>query len=293
MNAPPANAAPQAEAPKSAPRWRMRLRRRPAFRAALAGLFFILIAVIAGPWLSPYGEAEQDLFNTYAAPGAAHWCGTDDLGRDLLTRVLYGGRISLAIGTLGALVSVVIGVAVGGLAGMAGGWTETLVMRAVDFLYGVPLLLVVIALMVVFGPGLANVFIALGAVYWLMMARVTRSRVAELRGRDFVNAARALGAGPLWIFARHVLPNTAGVIVVTATFMIPQAIFAESFLSFLGLGVTLPHASWGTLASDGLQAMRSHPHTLFFPAAAISITIFCFQSLGESLRAALDPRDEN
>jgi oligopeptide transport system permease protein len=146
---------------------------------------------------------------------------------------------------------------------------------------------------VVCGPGLANVFIALGAVYWLMMARVVRARVAELRGRDFVSAARALGAGPLWVFARHVLPNTAGVIVVTATFMIPQAIFTESFLSFLGLGVTLPHASWGTLASDGLTAMRSHPHALLFPAAAISLTIFCFQSLGESLRAALDPKGED
>ena len=147
--------------------------------------------------------------------------------------------------------------------------------------------------MVVTGPGLGNVFIALGMVYWLLMARVVRARVAELRGREFITAARALGAGPISIFLRHVLPNTTGVIVVTATFMIPQAIFTESFLSFLGLGVTLPHASWGTLASDGLKAMRSYPHVMLCPATAICVTMFCFQSLGEALRAALDPKQSD
>lgn len=274
-------------------RWWRRLRRKPSFWFGMIGLVLIALCVTIGPWLSPYGEAETDLYNTYARPSAGHWFGTDDLGRDLLTRVLFGGRISLAVGIVGALVSLTIGVAVGGFAGMVGGRIDRLIMRTIDFLYGIPFLLVVITLMVVTGPGLGNVFIALGMVYWLLMARVVRSRVSELRCREFITAARTLGAGPLSIFLRHVLPNTTGVVVVTATFMIPQAIFTESFLSFLGLGVTLPHASWGTLASDGLQAMRSYPHVMLCPAAAICLTMFFFQSLGEALRAALDPKQSD
>jgi oligopeptide transport system permease protein len=176
---------------------------------------------------------------------------------------------------------------------MAGGWVEHAILRLIDFLYGIPLMLVVIGLMVLTGPGqsnLVNVFIALGLLYWLGMARMVHARVAELRSREFVDAARVLGAGPLRVLLRHVLPNTTGVIVVTATFMVPQAIFVESFLSFLGLGVALPHASWGTLATEGLDAMQSHPHALIFPSVAICVTMFIFQALGEALRGALDPR---
>lgn len=271
-------------------RWWRRMRRNRGFHVSAVVLAGLLALVTVGPWISPYGEAEQNLSNIFDSPNRAHWFGTDSLGRDLLTRVLYGGRISLAVGFFGALVSLLIGVTVGGAAGWIGGAVERLIMRMIDFLYGVPLLLVVIALMVVTKPGLYNVFIALGLVYWLEMARLVRSRVAELRSRGFVEAARVIGVGPTLIFTRHVLPNTTGVIVVTATFMVPQAIFAESFLSFLGLGVTVPHASWGTLAADGLQAMRSHPHVLAFPAIAICLTMLTFQSLGEAFRAALDPR---
>ena len=274
----------------SVPRWWTRLRRDRTLPWTLALLGVLTLLAVAGPWISPYGERQQDLLRSNAPPGLAHWMGNDALGRDLLTRVLYGGRISLAVGVVGALVSLAIGVAVGGLAGMAGGWVDRAILRLIDFLYGVPLLLVVIGLMVVTGAGLLNVFIALGLVYWLQMARVVRVRVVELRGREFVDAARALGVGPLRLFLRHVLPNTTGVIVVTTTFMVPQAIFAESFLSFLGLGVAQPHASWGTLAAEGLEAMRSAPHILAFPAVAICLTMFLFQTLGESLRAALDPR---
>jgi oligopeptide transport system permease protein len=266
------------------------MRRDGSFWIASATLALLVLLIVLGPLISPYGEAQQDIANAYAPPSRAHWLGLDGLGRDLLTRVLYGGRISLAVGFVGALVSLTIGGLVGGGAGLAGGWIERLAMRLIDFLYGVPLLLVVIALMVIAGPGLANVFIALGLVYWLNMARVVRARVAQLRGQDFVAAARLLGAGPVRILLRHILPNTTGTIVVTATFMIPQAIFAESFLSFLGLGVTLPHASWGTLAAEGLEAMRSHPHVLLYPALGICMTMLTFQALGESLRAALDPR---
>lgn len=272
-------------------RWLKRLRRDKGAMAALAALILLSALVIFGPLFSPYEESAQKLYQAYEHPSAQHWFGLDALGRDLFTRVLYGGRVSLAVGFMGAVLSVVIGVSVGGSAGLLGGRVERLVMRTIDFLYGIPLLLIVIALMVRLGQGLANVFIALGLVYWLGMARIVRARVAELRSLEFVDAARTLGAGIRTIFFRHILPNTTGVIVVTATFMVPQAIFAESFLSFLGLGVNLPHASWGTLAAEGLQAMRSHPHVLMFPAIAICLTMFCFQAFGEGLRRALDPRE--
>lgn len=281
------DATPEAGASRSLQRLR---RDRIGLVAALA-LAFIVLASVAGPWLSPYEESAQALDRVFEDPSGEHWFGLDSLGRDLLTRTLFGGRISLAVGLAGAAIGLVLGVGVGGLAGFAGGRVEKTIMRFIDFLYAVPLLLVVIALMVVLGQGLSNVFIALGLIYWLGMARIVRARVAELRTREFVDAARCLGQSPLRIFLRHILPNAAGVILVTATFMIPEAIFAESFLSFLGLGVTLPHASWGTLAAEGLQAMRSHPHVLAFPATAICITMLAFQTFGEALRRALDPRE--
>ncbi len=272
-------------------RWVQRFKRNRGAFAALTVLLIIVVFVTVGPWLSPYSETSQDLNNHFERPSTRHWFGLDSLGRDLFTRVMVGGRVSMAVGLMGAGLSLLIGVAVGGLAGMAGGNVESAIMRFIDFLYGVPLLLIVIALMVMLGQGLTNVFIALGLVYWLGMARIVRARVAELRHREFVDSARTLGAGEGTIFWRHILPNTTGVIVVTTTFMIPQAIFAESFLSFLGLGVTLPHASWGTLAAEGQQALQSHPHVLAFPATAICITMFAFQAFGEGLRAALDPRE--
>lgn len=265
-------------------------RDRLGLRSALA-LAIIAFSSIAGPCLSPYEESAQTLTAAFEHPTSSHAFGRDALGRDLLTRTLYGGRVSLAVGLAGAAIALVIGVAVGGLAGMLGGRGERLILRGIDVLYAVPLLLVVIALMVVLGQGLSNVFIALGLVYWLGMARIVRARVAELRRLEFVHAAHALGQRPLVIFLRHILPNASGVILVTATFMIPEAIFVESFLSFLGLGITLPHASWGTLAAEGLTAMRSHPHVLAFPATAICVTIFAFQSFGEAMRRALDPRE--
>ncbi len=272
-------------------RWIQRLRRNRGAMAAMSALFVLTLAVLFGPMLSPYDQASQALRQSFESPSRSHWLGLDGLGRDVLTRILFGGRVSMAIGVVGAGLSLLIGVAVGGLAGMAGGRVESLLMRLIDFLYGIPLLLIVIALIVVLGKGLVNIFIALGLLYWLGMARVVRARVAELRSREFVDAARVLGAGPAGIFWRHILPNTTGVIVVTATFMIPQAIFTESFLSFLGLGVSLPNASWGTLAAEGLQAMRAHPHVLLFPSVAICLTMFVFQAIGEGLRAALDPRE--
>lgn len=272
-------------------RWVLRLRRDRGAAVAGAALILLTLLVVVGPWISPYSESGLDTYKSFEKPSVSHWLGRDDLGRDLLTRVFYGGRISLAVGFMGAVLSLVIGVGVGGLAGLLGGKIETVIMRLIDFLYGIPLLLIVISLMVVLGQGLANVFIALGLVYWLGMARIVRARVSELRSQEFVDSARVLGASTVTIFFRHILPNTTGVIVVTATFMVPQAIFAESFLSFLGLGVTLPHASWGTLAAEGLKAMRSYPHVITFPAIAICLTMLSFQAVGEGLRRALDPHE--
>ncbi len=271
----------------------LRLRRDTPGLVAAVGLIVIGFLSLAGPWLSPYEESAQALDRAFEGPSLEHWFGLDALGRDLLTRTLFGGRVSLAVGLVGAAIGLLIGAGVGGLAGMVGGAVETLIMRLIDFLYAVPLLLVVIALMVVLGQGLSNVFIALGLIYWLGMARIVRARVAELRNREFVDATRCLGQSTPAIFFRHIVPNASGVILVTTTFMIPEAIFAESFLSFLGLGVTLPHASWGTLAAEGLQAMRSYPHVLAFPASAICLTMFAFQAFGEALRRALDPRESD
>ncbi len=271
----------------------LRLRRDTPGLVAAVGLIVIGFLSLAGPWLSPYAESAQALDRAFEGPSLEHWFGLDALGRDLLTRTLFGGRVSLAVGLVGAAIGLLIGAGVGGLAGMLGGAMETLIMRLIDFLYAVPLLLVVIALMVALGQGLSNVFIALGLIYWLGMARIVRARVVELRNREFVDATRCLGQSTPAIFFRHIVPNASGVILVTTTFMIPEAIFAESFLSFLGLGVTLPHASWGTLAAEGLQAMRSYPHVLAFPAAAICLTMFAFQAFGEALRRALDPRESD
>ena len=272
-------------------RWFRRFRRNRGSMFAMWFLILLGIVVTVGPILSPYEESAQTLEMQELPPSRSHWFGYDGLGRDLLTRVLFGGRISLAVGLMGAAISLLIGVTVGGIAGLLGGRVEIIVMRTIDFLYGIPLLLIVISLMVVFGQGLSNIFIALGLVYWLNMARVVRARVAELRSQEYVDAARALGASRRSILVKHILPNTTGVIVVTATFMVPQAIFAESFLSFLGLGVTLPHASWGTLAEEGRVYMAAHPHILAFPATAICLTMLAFQAVGEGLRTAIDPRE--
>ncbi len=259
----------------------------------MASLFILVVIVMVGPFLSPYTESAQDLSNVFARPDLTHWFGTDELGRDLLTRVLYGGRISLAVGILGALSSLVSGGSSGGRAGLLGGWRERAFMRVFDVLDAVPFLLVVITLMVVFDfGGFVNILVSLALVFWITMARVVRSRVAELRMALYVDAAKSLGAGIIRIFYVHILANSINVIVVTVTFMIPLAIFVESFLSFLGLGITLPSASWGTLANDGLSAIGSHPHVLLFPATAICLTLFLFQAVGEGLRNALDPRQD-
>jgi oligopeptide transport system permease protein len=216
--------------------------------------------------------------------------GTDQLGRDVLVRQLYGARISLTVAFVATLVNFFIGIFYGGIAGYIGGKTDAVMMRIVEIISTIPLTLYVVLLMVVFDSGLYSIIIAIGSVFWVDMARIVRGQILSLKQQDYVAAARTMGASTGRILTKHLLPNAIGPIIVTLTMLIPSAIFIESFMSFIGLGVTPPLASWGTLTSEAVETMRAYPHQLFFPAAAISLTMFAFNFLGDGLRDALDPR---
>lgn len=262
-------------------------------KMAMAGLCFIIaltIIALIGPVFSDIDYADQDFNNVNAAPSSEHWFGTDNLGRDLFIRVLYGARISLSIGLAASMINLVIGVLYGGISGLIGGKVDRVMMNIVDILYSVPTLLYVILLMVVFKPGLINIFIALGISYWLQMARIVRGQVLSLKEQEFVLAAVSMGASKWRLLTKHLIPNAVGAIVVSWSLSIPDAIFTEAFLSFIGLGVSAPMASWGVLASEGINSMRGYPFQLFFPAAAISLTMLAFNFLSDGLRDALDPK---
>lgn len=272
--------------------WQDAVRRFKKSKLALLGLtivFFLFAAAIFGPMISPYTYRDQDLENGNRPPSWAHPFGTDLLGRDLMTRVLYGARISLSIGIVSSAVALTVGVLYGGVSGLSGGRVDEVMMRIVDIIWGVPLLLVVIMLMVVLSPGLTTIFLTFGMVYWLGMARIVRGQILSLKEREYVLAARTLGASPLRVLLRHLVPNTMGPIIITVTLDVPQAIFLEAFLSYIGLGVSAPMASWGVLASDGVNAIRSYPWQLFFPAVAICMAMLGFNFVGDGLRDALDP----
>ena len=216
--------------------------------------------------------------------------GTDQLGRDVLVRQLYGARISLTVAFVATLVNFFIGIFYGGISGYIGGKTDAIMMRIVEIISTIPLTLYVVLLMVVFDSGLYSIIIAIGSVFWVDMARIVRGQILSLKQQDYVAAARTMGASTPRILTRHLLPNSIGPIIITLTMLIPSAIFIESFMSFIGLGVTPPLASWGTLTSEAVETLRAYPHQLFFPAAAISLTMFAFNFLGDGLRDALDPR---
>lgn len=261
-------------------------------KRAMLGLMILVITIllaIFGPIFSSHSYSQQFLDLQGMSPCKAFWFGTDLLGRDLFVRVFYGARISLAVGFVAAFINLTIGVLYGGISGLAGGKVDALMMRIVDIFYAIPLILYTILLMVIFKPGLTSIFIALGLIYWMDMARIVRAEVLKLKEQDFILAARAIGISPGRILFHHLLPNCAGPIIVTATLSIPQAIFTEAFLSFIGLGVSAPAASWGMLAADAISCIWSYPHILFFPSLAITLTILAFNFVGDSLRDILDP----
>ncbi|MFJ5765230.1 ABC transporter permease [Lysinibacillus sp. NPDC093210] len=255
----------------------------------LITLIIIILMAIFAPMLSQYKYSDQlGVFNS--PPSADFWFGTDDLGRDIFVRIWAGARISLFIGITAAIIDLIIGVLWGSISGLAGGRVDNIMMRIADVLTAVPYLLVVIVLLVVLQPGLFPMIIALSITGWINMARIVRGEVLSIKNQEYVLAARTLGANTMHLILKHLIPNALGAILVTMTLTIPSAIFTESFLSYLGLGVPAPHASWGTMASDGNKAIANAPWRLIFPAVFISLTIFAFNAVGDGLRDALDPK---
>ena len=267
-----------------------RLLRKPLMVLCIAVLGVVTLASLAAPWIAPYPYDAIDLQLGASAPSQAHWFGTDELGRDLLSRCLYGGQISLAVGIVGTMVSLLVGVLYGAISGYRGGRTDELMMRFVDFMYSLPYLFLVIILLVFFSSSIVMLFVALGLVQWLTMSRIVRGQVLSLKNAEFVQAARLSGTGPLAIVFRHLLPNMVGPIVVYATLTVPTVILQEAFLSFLGLGVQPPQSSWGTLINDGAGVMGLFPWMLIFPAVILAAVLFSLNFLGDGLRDALDPR---
>lgn len=219
--------------------------------------------------------------------------GTDSLGRDVLSRIIYGGRISIAIGLLGTITALIIGVILGAVAGYAGGWIDNALMRFVDIMYGLPYMLIVIIMMAILGRNIFILFIAIALVSWLTVARVVRGQIISLKNSEFVEAARSMGASPNRIIFRHLLPNTLGIIIVYSTLSLPSFIMSESFLSFLGLGVSAPLASWGSLVADGVKSMRLYPWLLLVPAIIMTVFLFAMNFLGDGLRDSFDPQSKN
>jgi oligopeptide transport system permease protein len=272
--------------------WRRLLKSRMAVSGGVI-LIAVVAATLLAPLLTPYGFEDQDLVQQLESPSLRHPFGTDLAGRDVLTRTLYGGRLSLAVGLVATLVSLAIGVTWGAVAGYKGGTTDNLMMRFVDMMYSLPFMFFVILLVAYFGRHLILLFLALGAVQWLTMSRIVRGQMIQLRGEEFVQAVIALGASHKRILFRHLVPNLLGPIIVYATLTVPAVMLEEAFLSFLGLGVQPPNASWGLLAAEGASAITA-VHTawwlILFPGLALAVTLFALNFLGDGLRDALDPR---
>ena len=261
-----------------------------SFKISSGFLFIIFSVSLLAPWVSPYSYQEQDTVNILAFPGIDHFLGTDRLGRDLLSRMIYGARVSLFVGVFSTLIALVIGTVYGTISAYVGGKTDNLMMRIVDVVFALPDLLMIILITVLMGRGVVGVFIALTMVSWVTIARLVRGEVLRIKEYPFILAAKALGASHFRIMLREIFPNILGILVVTLSFRIPVAILAESTLSFIGLGIAPPASSWGTLASDGWTAIKFYPHLILFPSLAIFFTILSFNFLGEGLREYLDPR---
>jgi oligopeptide transport system permease protein len=258
-----------------------------------------LLALVGGstivvPWISKHDYRDQDYESIKKPPTRTYWFGTDNLGRDLMSRVFMGGRVSFEVALLATLISISIGVGYGAVSGFAGGRLDRLMMGFVDVLYAMPLMLIVIIVMATLETrSIVAVFMVLGLFGWLTMARIVRGQVLSLKERDFVTAARAMGAGSAWIIWKHMIPNVMGPVIVYATLMVPSLMLSESFLSFLGLGVSQPETSWGKLISEGAQALtsvKSYWWLTAFPGAALAVTLFCLNAVGDGLRDAFDVR---
>jgi oligopeptide transport system permease protein len=293
MSGPPAVAI---SAPDGRSLWADAMARLAQNRMAMASaviLGLIVLAAIVVPWISPYNYYAPEWTALDQPPmlHGGHIFGTDDLGRDLLVRVMWGCRISLFIGLVATVVSIVIGVLWGAAAGFAGGKTDSLMMRIVDILYSVPFIPFVIILVVMFGRNLFLIFVAIGAVSWLDIARIVRGQTLSLRTKEFIEAARASGVSGPAIVVRHLVPNLLGIVVIYATLTVPSVILFEAFLSFLGLGVQAPMTSLGVLVSDGANELQAYPYLLFVPAAFLAVIVYCLNYLGDGLRDVLDPKD--
>jgi len=268
----------------------LRLRKNHLAVLGLAILVVFIVIALLTPWIAPYSYQQQNLELGASGPSAAHWLGTDIFGRDLMTQIMYGGRVSLAVGFIATAVALLIGVTWGAVAGYVGGRTDAVMMRMVDILYALPFMIFIVLLTVVFGRSMLLLFLAIGAVEWLTMARIMRGQVQSLRQMEFVEAAVSLGLSPTALIFRHLVPNALGPIIVYTTLTIPNVMLLEAFLSFLGLGIQPPQTSWGLLISYGAETMEEYPWLLIFPGVALTLALFSLNFLGDGLRDALDVR---
>jgi len=269
--------------------WR-RLKKNHVAMASVAVLLLITLMAIFAPMLSPYDYATQDIFAVNKGPSAEHWFGTDTLGRDIFTRCWIGARVSLTIALVATIINVLIGILYGGVSGYFGGKVDLIMMRGVEIIYTIPDLLWVILLMVIMGSGLNTIIIAIAITGWGSMARLVRGQILQMKSSEYVMASQTLGGRFSHIIAKHMIPNIMGPIIIDLTFSIPSAIFTEATLSYLGMGIPVPLASWGTLANDGAKMLQLYPYQLFFPALLISLTMLSFNLLGDGLRDAFDPK---
>jgi len=277
---------------KSMSNWQHVRHRLVTNKLAMTGLVIIVLIVlmaILAPLLSPHDHFTTDLENTNRPPSLEHWFGTDDLGRDMFVRTWKGAQVSLFVGVAAALIDLLIGVVYGGIMGYYGGKVDEVMNRIAEILYAIPYLLVVIMLLVVMEPSLTTIIVAMSITGWINMAWIVRGQIMQLKTQEYALASRALGAGSMRILFRHLIPNAMGPIFVTLTLSVPGAIFTEAFLSFLGLGVQSPVASWGTMLNDGIGAITVYPWRVLFPALFLSLTMFAFNVFGDGLRDAFDP----
>jgi len=273
--------------------WQDALARLLKNKMAILGLVYLVLqfaAAIFAPWIAPFSYESTDLLLGAVPPDSTHWFGTDDLGRDIFTRVLYGSRMSLAVGVVATTVSVLIGVSYGAISGYLGGRVDNFMMRFLEVLYAMPFIFFVIILMVMFGRNIILMFVALGAVQWLTMARIVRGQIISLKKMEYIEAARSIGVSKTKIIFKHLVPNCLGPVIIYTTLTVPAVILEEAFLSFLGLGVQEPMSSWGTLISDGVGAMEIYPWILIYPCLTLMATLLALNFVGDGLREALDPK---